>query len=346
MLYKRLSWRFALLEEPFMEIRFNPLLNQWVMVSSVRKKRPWRPKDFCPFCPGTEEMGIGWDVKYVRNKFPMLKDNPPKPKKNPPFKSAPSFGECLVLVETSEHNPEDLNALGLEQMIKVVKMMQEITEKYMKHPKVNYVAIFRNKGKEIGVSLLHPHSQAYAMPFIPLRIRVELENSRKYFKRFGRCLFCDILSAEIEQKERIIYSNNRFYAFLPYFANWPFEVHVYPKRHIQLLTQLNDNEIRGLADILRAVTASLNTLFNKSMPYVMTIHQAPVKGKWDYYHLHIEFYPILRDENKLKYAAGIEMGTWSFTYDFVPEENAYRLREALRKALEKRKVDNLIGNIW
>jgi UDPglucose--hexose-1-phosphate uridylyltransferase len=320
------------------ELRYNPLTGQWIMVSAVRKKRPWRPKNFCPFCPGSEETGYGWEVLILPNKFPMLDFKAKRPESDKFYKKARAIGQCSVIVETPEHDLNDLDELSLEQMIKVVKLWRDITQKFIENEKIAYLAIFRNKGEEIGVSLTHPHGQLYALPFIPLKARLKIENSRKYFKRFKECLFCSILEEEKKESERMIYENRGFVLFMPFFANWTFEIHVYPKRHIQWFTQLNERELEDLADILRVTTGTLNALFNEQMPYVMNVYQAPFKGKYDFYHLHIEFYPLLREKDKLKYAAGIEMGTWDFTYDGNPEENAQKLREACRKIVKRLKT--------
>ncbi len=228
-------------------------------------------------------------------------------------------------------------------MVKVVELWKEATRTLRENRHIAYVAIFRNKGEEIGVSLHHPpHGQLYALPpFIPLKVRLKIENSRRHFKKHGECLFCRILEEE-RKGGRVIYENDSFAVFLPFFASWPFELHVYPKRHVQYLTQLDGKESEDLADAVRATTATLNALFDTGgMPYTMMIFQAPFKGgRYPFYHLHIEFYPILRDANKVKFAAGIEMGTWEFTYDSVPEENAERLKEACGKIKEEK---GLIG---
>ncbi len=310
------------------ELRYNPITGQWVMVSAVRRKRPWRPKNFCPFCPGAEETGYGWEVLLLPNRFPMLSFNAPKPESSGFYRKARAIGQCSVIVETPEHDVKDLHELSEEHLMKVIDLWIEATRTLKENPHVAYLTIFRNKGKEIGVSLTHPHGQLYATPFIPLKVRMTVKNARRYHEKNGECLFCRILKEELGG-ERVIYENGSFVAFMPFFASWPFEVHVYPRRHVQWLTQLTDGEKSDLSDVLRVVTATLDKVLERDMPYVMVIFQAPFKGKnWDSYHLHIEFYPILRDNGKVKYTAGIEMGTWEFTYDGVPEENAAKLRKA------------------
>ena len=114
---------------------------------------------------------------------------------------------------------------------------------------------------------------------------------------------------------------------------WPYEVHLYPRRHFGSLQEMNEGEIEDLADALKVVTAMYNSLFDFSLPYMMVFHQRPCKVKADYFHFHVEFYPVHRERDKLKYAAGIEWGAWTFTYDSLPEEKASELKAALVKAL-------------
>ena len=332
------------------EIRWNPLINQWIIVAGHRGKRPWRPSEEefrCPFCPGspeTKEFGP-WDVLALPNRFPALKPNPPEPThpSKDLFKARKALGLCKVLIETPEHEG-DLCDLGLEHMKKVVEAFTEEYERLGRLKYVRYVAEFRNKGKEIGVSLTHPHSQIYALPFIPPRIKEEMKAFKNYARKTGRCLLCDVLKEEFKEGERIIYVNKHFVALLPYYAMWPYEIHVYPMRHVGSLKDLNEEEKLHLADILRVVTATYNSLFNRDLPYIMVFHQKPTSGKnYEYYHMHIEFYQPYRERDKLKYAAGIEWGFWTFTYDGIPEEKAGELKRACSKAL--RKLDKYLGKI-
>ncbi len=286
-----------------------------------------------------------WDVIVLPNKFPALTINAPQPTHGATglFKARRAVGVCEVVVETPSHEG-DLCDLPLNHMKKVIDVFTEEYQRLGSLEFVKYVAEFRNKGKEIGVSLTHPHSQIYALPFIPPRIRCELKSFRNYMRKRGRCLLCDIIDLEYREKVRLIYENKHFVILLPYFAMWPYEVHIYPKRHVQALPDLNDEERLHLADALRVVTAMYNTLFDRDLPYMMVIHQKPTDGKdYSYYHMHIEFYQPYRDRDKLKYAAGIEWGYWTFTYDGVPEQKARELREACCRALER--LNQYLGQV-
>jgi len=331
------------------EVRWNPLLRQWIIIAGHRGKRPWRPDErgerFCPFCPGapeTKDLGE-WDVIVLPNKYPALSPTPPKPMEpgSPLFKAIEAKGICEVLVETPEHEG-DLCDLSLEHMSKVINMFKREYERLSSLPFIEYVAEFRNKGKEIGVSLTHPHSQIYALPFIPPRVAAEIESFKEYYEKTGNCLLCDILSEERRIGKRIIYENKLFTVLLPYYAMWPYEVHVYPRKHLGSLADFSDEDSLYLGDALRVVTATYNMLFERDMPYIMVFHQSPSKKKLDYYHMHVEFYQPYRDRDKLKYAAGIEWGFGVFTYDGVPEVKAKELRDACKKAVDKR-LDKVLG---
>ncbi|MHA1594199.1 MAG: galactose-1-phosphate uridylyltransferase [Candidatus Baldrarchaeia archaeon] len=322
-----------------MELRWNPVLGEWVIVAAHRQFRPWQPKTGCPFCPTGDEIGK-WEVRVVKNKYPALVEEPPPPfsSPKPPYEVREARGICEVVVETQSHEG-DLCDLSAENMRKVIDVFAERYRDLGSKDFVKYVFIFRNKGTVIGVSLHHPHSQIYALPFIPPKIGREMENARKYYEKHRRCLFCDIISAEIESGERIVYADREMVAFVPYSAMWPYEVHIYPRRHVQSLLEMKDDERDALARALRVITATYNALFDFSMPYIMVIHQAPTDGgNYEYYHMHVEFYPPYRDKERLKHPAGVEWGAGTFTYDGVPEIRAKELRDACKRALRNLKL--------
>lgn len=313
------------------ELRWDPTLGEWVLVSNLRSFRPWQPEGFCPFCPGAPETGYGWKALILENRYPMLIPNPPEPSQHHFYKTSKALGRCFVVVETSEHALDDLSDLGIDDIAYVLKLIIEKQKEVEKEGHAEYFLWFRNKGKEIGVSLTHPHSQIYVTPFIPSKVAIELENSKIFWRSSGSCLFCSIMSTEIRENIRVVFSSNHWVGFIPFYAHWPFEVHIYPRRHVQLITQLTDEEVRDLAKMLKVILCGLKNLFKTPSPYVMALHQAPLKNEYPYYHLHIEIYGMFRDEGKLKYAAGIEIGGGNFTYDATPEENAEKLREKVNE---------------
>ncbi len=316
-----------------MELRWDPTLLEWVMVSNVRELRPWRPKGGCPFCPGAPEVGSGgWDVLTLPNKYPMLKPDPPKVDVGKyPLVKAMSRGKCLVLIETPKHDLRDISELGVEGVSKVIEEVRRLTRK-CRGEGYAYLLWFRNRGEEIGVSLTHPHSQIYVTPFTPTKVFRELFSSWIYMRRYGKCLFCDIISAELSDGSRVLISNDEVVAFVPFYAHWPFEVHIYPRRHVQLITDLSNDEVKELAKALVKVLKTLDKVFNKPMPYILVMHQAPLRGgNYNHYHLHIEIYGMYRVSGRLKYAAGMEQGGGNFTYDTTPEYVAKVLKDLISK---------------
>ena len=313
------------------ELRWDPTLQEWVMVSNVRELRPWRPSEGCPFCPGAPETGYGWKTVVLENRYPMLSENPPSPTKDPFFRTAPAKGRCLVLVETPQHDLDDISDLSIDDIVVVLEEIKRLTEKFKRVPWAVYMLYFRNKGEEIGVSLTHPHSQIYVMPFVPTKVLREIESSRRYFRRRGECLFCRIINEELRDNRRVLVKSSSWISFVPFYAHWPFEIHIFPFRHLQTFDELEENELVELSHVLKKVLCSLKRLFARPMPYIMVLHQAPLKGSFPHYHLHIEIYGVYRVSGRLKYAAGVETGGGNFTYDSTPELAASLLKRVLKE---------------
>ncbi len=206
--------------------------------------------------------------------------------------------------------------------------------------------IFENRGVEVGVTLHHPHGQIYGYPFLPPVPRLE----RAADARLGGCAPCALLGRELEDGRRIVYENEAVVTYVPYAARWPYEAHVVLREHRPSLLDCDAGELRLLAEGLQALARGYDAMFDRPFPYVMVVHQAPttfsplahepssqssppatatapVGG-----HLHVELYPPLRTETKLKYLAGSEQGAGTFISDVLPEESAAMLREAILRA--------------
>ncbi len=318
------------------ELRWDPLLGEWVLVSNLRTFRPWLPSTACPFCPGSPETGQGWKALILKNKFPMLSEEPPSPSRHVFYKTDLAEGACFVVVETPEHSLDDLSDLPINHITYVLELIKDKAIEASTRSYAKYFLWFRNKGVEIGVSLTHPHSQIYVTPFIPVKIEREIDNSRRYYERVGKCIHCEIISQELMEWVRVIYKDEGWVAFTPFYARWPFEVHIYPLRHVSLLTELNRSDLAGLSKALKTVLCGLKNVFKKKpMPYVFVLHQSPLNEALPYYHLHVEIYGMGMDEDKLKHAAGMELGGGNFTYDSTPELNALTLRKTVGECLKE-----------
>jgi UDPglucose--hexose-1-phosphate uridylyltransferase len=317
------------------ELRWNPLLGEWTATATHRQDRTFLPPaDFCPLCPTapggfpTEIPEPEYDIVVFENRFPSLAPDPPAPAVEATefYPVRPGQGECEVVVYSSNHNTT-LAKEPVEQIYKLVQVWIDRQQELSARDYVDYVFIFENKGKEIGVTLHHPHQQIYAYPFVPPVVLNELKQSEAHHRKNGTCLLCDILAEEQTDGRRIFTENDGFAAYIPFFARYPYEVHISAKRHLQDVTQLKDAEQVQLAEILKQVTAAYDKLFDLSFPYMMVLHQRPSDGKdYSYYHFHIEFYPPLRTATKLKYLAGSEAGAGLFINDTLAEEKAAELR--------------------
>jgi UDPglucose--hexose-1-phosphate uridylyltransferase len=328
------------------ELRWNPLLGEWVATATHRQERTFLPPaDFCPLCP-TKEGGFPtevpestYDIVVFENRFPSLRPKPcpPTVEGTDLYPVRPGKGRCEVVL----YSPNHTTTLADEPVEQIYKLVQVWTDRFIELgalDDVSYVLEFENKGEAIGVTLHHPHGQIYAYPFIPPRIARELEQSRAHRSRTGRCLICDVVAQERGDGRRIIAENNSCIAVIPFFARWPYEVHIYSLRHLQALTDMEGGEQRDLASMLKMVLVAFDRLFNLSLPYMMVLHQRPVDGgAYDYYHFHIEFYPPLRTATKLKYLAGSETGAGMFINDTLAEEKALELRKYITPAIWEHK---------
>jgi len=310
------------------ELRLNPITGEWVIVATHRVDRPFLPKDICPFCPGSPNIPDTYDVMIYPNDFPSLMTPAPPIEIEPPTfsKVAPIEGFCDVVLYSPKHDAT-LGTLPLDDVIKVIQLWQSRYHELASYAHIKYVLIFENRGKEVGVTIHHPHGQIYAFPFIPPIPAKELHHSQTYRNAHGSCLFCDILAEELQLHTRIVMEDDHFVTFVPFFAKYPYEVHIYPRRHIQHITELNPNEVTSLAHTLRHMIRKYDNLVDGIFPLMMLLHQAPVDGTpYPYYHFHIEFYSPYITRDKLKYLAGCEQGAGVVINSIPPETSAAKLR--------------------
>jgi len=317
------------------ELRFNPTTGEWIVTATHRQERTFfPPPGFCPLCPTkdkefeTEIPLNNYDIAVFENKFPSFKPIPEEPaiEGDSLFKVDKSFGICEVVCYTDEHDLTFAD-LSFEQIYKLILVWKERFNDISRDKRIKFIYIFENKGKEIGVTLTHPHGQIYAFPYIPPIPAKEIRRAKKHYKKNGRCLFCDILSAELAAGTRIIEARDDFIAFLPFYARYPYEVHIYSKKHLVSISEFDEDICIDLAHILKNTAQRYDSLFGFSLPYMMVMHQLPKNGDNSiYYHFHIEFYPPYRSKDKLKYLASVESGAGTFINDSLPEEKAEELR--------------------
>jgi UDPglucose--hexose-1-phosphate uridylyltransferase len=319
------------------ELRWHPLLREWVITATERQERTFLPpKDYCPLCPHrpggppTEIDRADFGVAVFENRFPSLRPNPPVPavEGTDLYPVAPAEGVCEVVVYTPEHEGT-LAGRSVDAIEELIYVWADRYRELGSRDAIRYVYTFENKGEAIGVTLLHPHGQIYAFPFIPPRLQREIDSLARYREDHGRCLVCDIVAQERRDRRRIVLEGDDFTAAVPFYARYPYEVHVWSRRHLGALTAMTGAEVRDLARMLKGVMVKYDNLWGISMPYMMILKQVATDGRpASEDHFRIEFYPPLRSRDKLKYLASVESGAGTFIDDTLAEEKAAELRAA------------------
>lgn len=323
------------------ELRYNPLLDDYVMVSADRSKRPDMPKDFCPFCPGSGKVPENYDVLKYDNDFPILSENPPKPDSvgSEFYKTAQSYGKCEVILYSPEHFGK-FYELELNHIEKLVRLWKERFLELKKDEKIKYIFPFENKGAEVGTTMPHPHGQIYAYSKMPLRLRLELDNSKRYFEKENINIFDQMIKDERAFGDRIIAENDSFIVFIPFFAAYPFGAYIVAKDNLGSFEDFSDKEISDFGEILRNLVGAFDKIYDKPFPYMMGIYQIPINSETysngeKYYRFHVKFFPPLRGENSVKYNASSETGAWVHGNPRRVEDTAQELKEAFRRFVDE-----------
>jgi UDPglucose--hexose-1-phosphate uridylyltransferase len=323
------------------ERRRDPTTGDWTTFATHRQDRTFLPPaDQCPLCPTrdpehpTEVPRAAYDFVVFDNKFPSLTADAPQPVAPPSgvYDVAPARGATEVIVYSDDHDLK-LADMPAERLARLVDVWADRYAELGRRDEVAYVFVFENKGEAMGVTLHHPHGQVYAYPEIPPRPMRELTAALDHFAAQGTCVYCDVVARERVDGVRVVCGNESVVAYVPYWARYPYEVHVTMRRHAASLLDVTAPERLRLAEVLRAVLRAYDGLFGFPMPYVMSMHQAPTDdGQWQHVsHLHIELTPPHRTATKLKYLAGSELGGGAFVNDTVPERTAAELRAVLER---------------
>jgi UDPglucose--hexose-1-phosphate uridylyltransferase len=333
--------------------RFNPLTNEWVLVSPHRTQRPWqgaveklpgaaRPAydPTCYLCPGNSRAGGVHNPQYqstfvFENDFAALKKDVPAAKIDVQNKglivAESESGICRVMCFSPRHDLT-LSTMELPAIEEVVRTWTSQFAELSATPDISHVQIFENRGEMMGASNPHPHCQIWATRSIPQAPARELSAQQAYLKKHGSCLLCDYLKLEEREKSRIVCSNEAFVVLVPYWAVWPFEVLVCSRRHLGTLLEFKASEASQLAAILKQIVSTYDRVFEVAFPYSMGFHQSPMKGDHQEWHFHAHFYPpLLRSATVRKFMVGFEMlGTPQ--RDITPEIAAEKLRSLITNA--------------
>lgn len=320
------------------ERRRDALTGEWRTFATHRQDRTFLPPaEHCPLCPTVESSSpteVPWpsfEMAVFDNRFPPLVADPPPPEVagSGAYRVEPAAGATEVVVYADDHRAT-LVSLGPERVRLLVDVWAERYAHLGDRDDIAYVFAFENRGEAVGVTLHHPHGQIYGYPEVPPLPARELDVARRHLDQNGTCLQCDVVAQERSEGSRLVAENGAFVAFVPFAARFPYEVHVVVRRHAPSLLDLSDPDRDALASLLVEVVERYDALFGFPLPYVMSVHQAPTDdGDWQpVSHLHIEFTPVHRAANRLKYLAGSELGAGAFLNDVAPEQAAATLRSA------------------
>jgi len=332
------------------ELRKDPVVGRWVIMATERAKRP---SDFanerephkggpCVFCAGHEadtppevlayrQHGSlpnqpGWRVRAVPNKFPALRIEGQLGKRGAGlYDLMNGIGAHEVVIETPEHDRwmADMEPAEIEE---VLWAYRDRVLDLARDDRFRYVIIFKNHGAEAGASLEHPHSQLIALPILPLNVQQELRGTSGYFTLKERCIFCDIVVQESEDRRRVVYENERYIAVCPFAARFPYEIVIIPKGHGSHFEYSEAADYHELAHALKATLGALRNALNDP-PFNYIIHSAPLREPPSkHYHWHLEITPALTK------VAGFEVGTGFYINPVPPENAAEQLRAAVGAA--------------
>ncbi|MBT5010068.1 MAG: galactose-1-phosphate uridylyltransferase [Gammaproteobacteria bacterium] len=328
------------------ENRWHPLLERWVTVTSHRGSRPWsggrvtaapdapRFDPTCYLCPGGERISgiknaVYTDCFVFDNDHPAFKASAPAPVPAPGiYQNARAEGLCRVLCYTPDHAGR-LSGLSEDQFKAVVHCWRDQTDGLMAAAGYEHVFIFENNGEVVGVSNPHPHCQIYATPFVFHTVAQEIQAVARYRQADADNLFDAIIRSEQADGRRILVETDDCLAFVPYFAQLPYETVIVPKGSWQRLPEMPASVLDDLALVMRAVLKMQDHLWPTPQSYILAVHQAPKSLSVDHdYRCYIRLQPMLRGPGLQKYLAGVETGGGQFLNDGAPEEKAAELRAA------------------
>ena len=294
---------------PNQRLILNPLLGEQVVQNPGRMNRREGAAD-CPFCA---------DIAAVR--WPVGQETWARPNDFPPMR--PPLGECFVLLYARQHDLHFVD-LGLDRVAAIVDLWQQMYVDLS--PRYACVMSFENAGEAIGQTQHHPHGQTYGVSFIPPTIERELAHVVAEHAATGTCLFCTTLANE-QQGPRVVIDTPHWLGFIPQWARYPYEVHLYARSHVANIGALprGGDAAHELASTLLKIVAAYNTIYTAPMPYMLVLHQLADER----YHLHLELLPVGRAPGKLKFAASSEAGFGLWLNDAVPERKAAELRTAI-----------------
>ncbi|MDO5721902.1 MAG: galactose-1-phosphate uridylyltransferase [Actinomycetaceae bacterium] len=332
-------------------MRRDPLTGEWIPMATHRMNRTFLPpadaNPFAPARPGAayqdgEIPDTDYNVVVFENRFPSLMAVPGQEVETSfvdgeqIWPMRPAAGRCEVICFGPKLD-QNLVDMGRTRMRTVIEAWADRTRELEQLPGIKQVFCFENHGKEIGVTLHHPHGQIYAYPYLTPKTSQMLWQARQHREETGGNLLRDILDAELRSGRRIIAQTEHWVLYTPAAARWPVEMHLAPRRDVFALYELTDAEREDLAQVYLRMLAAGDRFFVGEdedgadvaipLPYIAAWHQAPVGEGREDLRLHLQLFSFLRSPGKLKYLAGSESGMGAWISDTTPEKIADRLRE-------------------
>lgn len=307
------------------ELRLDPLTGNWVSIVGNRQARPNLPATGCPFCVGGLEAPEPYDTKAFVNRWPAYAPGEPVDLAAAAATGrAAAVGAAEVILYSPVHDGS-LGSLGVAQVRKVVDLWAERTAALGARPDVRYVLVFENRAPEVGATIAHPHGQIYAFDLVPPRARAELD-------RPPAAAAADATPPALGPDaagDRLVSAADGWRAWVPWAANWPFEVVAAPDEQLPDLPALDEARRDGLAALLIDVLGRLDRLFDDVMPYMLWFHQRPTDGgEWPNAWLHVHIAPLYRSAHTQRFVAAGELGSQVYFNPVDPADAAARLREA------------------
>jgi UDPglucose--hexose-1-phosphate uridylyltransferase len=328
--------------------RRNALTGEWVLVSPERTLRPWQGQHEpspaaaraaydpqCYLCPGNKRANGAVNPPYAQpyvfaNDFPALTASDASSRADELLMSQPVSGECRVLCYSPRHDLS-LGSLPAQETVAVVRAWRAQFSELEARRDLAYVLIFENRGEMMGASNPHPHGQIWATSIVPDEVELELHHQRVHHATHRSPLLVDYLQTELAAAERVVTANADWVALVPFWAVWPFELLVLPRRSIAAFDELESREEESLAALLQSIVAGYDRLFDVPFPYSMGWHPRPSRcGPDAGWILHAHFLPpLLRSATVRKFQVGFEMFGMP-QRDVTPETAAARLRDSIR----------------
>ncbi len=329
------------------DLRRDPIVDRWVIISTDRSGRP---HDFvpllpakpvssilCPFCPGQERLtpkeimayrpqpagpnSPGWTVRVVPNKFPALQVEGDIGREGVGlYDRMNGVGAHEIIIESPGHQ-DSLADLPAQKIEDVLRTYRDRIIDLKKDLRLRYILVFKNHGPSAGATLEHSHSQLIALPIVPTSVQEEIDGCRAHFEQKERCIYCDILRQDLSDGDRVVAENQEFVCVTPYAPRFPFEMWILPKRHAGYFEESQKSQFECLAPILSECLRRMDKALARPA-YNFMLHSSPLHERTgEFYHWHLEIIP------KLTQVAGFEWGTGFYINPVSPEESAKSLRD-------------------